>query len=92
MFDRTIGYGKNYLMSCLNFLDTVVVLVTSIILFSGGTMNSLRYMRLLRLFRIVLEMKEVADEKKRIQELIKQNKRLASKSVSTNVKIHYGTG
>lgn len=69
----------------MNLLDTVVVLFTSINLFTGATMNSLRYLRLLRLFRIVLEMKEIADEKNRIQELIKQNKRQASKSVSPNV-------
>ncbi len=74
-------------MSWLNLLDTVVVLVTSIILFGGGSMNSLRYLRLLRLFRIVLEMKEIADERHRIQDLIKQNKRQASKSVSPNVSI-----
>jgi hypothetical protein len=72
-------------MSCLNLFDTIIVLVTSITLFMGVQLNSLRYLRLLRLFRIVLEMKEIADEKRRIQELMKQNKRQASKSLSPNV-------
>lgn len=67
-------------------MDTIVVIATSIILFMGNQLNSLGYLRLLRLFRIVLEMKEIADEKRRIQELIKQNKRHTSKSVLPNVK------
>ena len=66
-------------------MDTIIVMVTSICMFANVELKSLQNLRLLRLFRIVLEMKEIADEKNRIQELIKQSKRQASKSVSPNV-------
>jgi hypothetical protein len=73
-------------------MDTVIVMVTSICMFTDVELKSLQNLKLLRLFRIVLEMKEIADEKYRIQELIKQSKRQASKSVSPNVMLKFIKG
>ena len=70
-------------------MDTIIVLVTSICMFADVELKSLQNLRLLRLFRIVLEMKEIADEKNRIQELIKQSKRQASKSLSPNARLSF---
>jgi len=80
-----LGYGTKYILKLLNLVDTIIVMITSICTFANVELKSLQNLRLLRLFRIVLEMKEIADEKHRIQELIKQSKRQASKSVSPNV-------
>ena len=66
--------------------DAIVVYSSFLMLILEINANSLGVLRVMRIFKIVIEMKKVADHKKRIQDSIKLHNRQGSQSVSANVR------
>ena len=72
---RLIAIGFIYYSEFINLFDALVVLVSFVFLFFDSQAKALGILRVLRLVKVVIEMKKAADLKKSIELVIKQQKR-----------------
>jgi voltage-gated sodium channel len=72
---KIFAYGHLFLMEFINVFDSTIVVVSYIMLILKLKAKILGILRVLRLIKVIIEMKKVADQKKEQQELIKEQKR-----------------
>lgn len=68
---KLFAQGIEFLMDNINLFDSTVVLISFYFQVSQQTVKFVSLLRILRLIKVITEMKKVADAKKRRQELIK---------------------
>lgn len=69
---KLFGYFMIFLSEFINVFDSVVVLISFAFLFGSSEVKFLGLLRILRLIKVMTEMKRVADANKAKQEAIKQ--------------------
>ncbi len=83
---RLVSLGFIYYSEFINLFDALVVLISFIMLFFNNQAKALGILRVLRLVKVVIEMKRAADLKKQIERVIKEQKR-QSAQFDTNAEI-----
>ena len=69
---KLFGYFMIFLCEFINVFDSIVVLISFAFLFNSSEVKFLGLLRILRLIKVMTEMKRVADANKAKQEAIKQ--------------------
>lgn len=69
---KVFAYGHLFLMEFINLFDSTIVIVSYIMLIMQLKAKILGILRVLRLIKVVIEMKKVADQQKEQKELIKE--------------------
>jgi voltage-gated sodium channel len=72
------AYGHLFLMEFINMFDSTIVIISFIMQVLNLKAKVLGILRVLRLIKVIIEMKKVADAKKEQQEMIKEQKRQGS--------------
>ena len=72
---KSFAYGIVFYYEFINCFDTVIVLVSYVMLILNLKMKILGLLRVLRLIKVISGMKKVVDEKRERQEAIKQQKK-----------------
>jgi hypothetical protein len=65
---KLFGYGKIFLSDIINVFDSIIVIVSFIFQVLRPSYRFISILRILRLIKIMMEMKRVADAKKARQE------------------------
>lgn len=68
---KLFGFFITFLKEFINVFDSIVVLISFAFLFGDSDVQFLGLLRILRLIKVMTEMKRVADAKKAKQEAIK---------------------
>lgn len=75
---KLFAYGHLFLMEYINLFDSTIVIISFIMQVLNLKAKVLGILRVLRLIKVIIEMKKVADAKKEQQEMIKEQKRQGS--------------
>mmetsp|Transcript_7813 Transcript_7813/g.7282 ORF Transcript_7813/g.7282 Transcript_7813/m.7282 type:complete len:89 (+) Transcript_7813:645-911(+) len=75
---KTFAYGHVFIFEPINLFDNLIVVVSYVLLLINLKATFLGILRVLRLIKVIIEMKKVADQKKLMQEMIKEQKRQGS--------------
>jgi hypothetical protein len=68
---KLFGYAHIFLMEFINVFDSIVVIISFVFQVIGADLKFVGLLRILRLIKVITEMKRVADVKKAKQEAIK---------------------
>ena len=79
---KLFGFFIAFLREFINVFDSIVVLISFAFLFGDSDVQFLGLLRILRLIKVMTEMKRVADAKKAKQEAIKLQKKQGSSMAS----------
>lgn len=79
---KIFSYGHLFLIEFINIFDSTIVIVSFIMQVLNLKAKALGILRVLRLIKVIIEMKKVADAKKEQQEMIKEQKRQGSQMAS----------
>lgn len=69
---KTFAYGLPFYYEFINFFDSVIVIISYVMLILDLKLKILGLLRVLRLIKVISGMKKVVDEKRERQEAIKQ--------------------
>jgi hypothetical protein len=69
---KLFGYAHIFLMEMINVFDSIVVIISFVFQVIGADLKFVGLLRILRLIKVITEMKRVADTKKAKQEAIKK--------------------
>jgi hypothetical protein len=69
---KLFAYGHLFLMEFINIFDSTIVIISFIMQILDLKAKILGILRVLRLIKVIIEMKKVADAKKEQQEMIKE--------------------
>ena len=72
---KVFAYGHLFVLEFINIFDSTIVIISFIMQVLDLKAKILGILRVLRLIKVIIEMKKVADAKKEQQELIKEQKR-----------------
>jgi voltage-gated sodium channel len=61
---KLFAYGHHFIMEFINLFDSTIVLISFIMLILNLKAKILGILRVLRLIKVIIEMKKVADTKK----------------------------
>lgn len=61
---KLFGYAHIFLMEIINVFDSIVVIISFVFQVIGADMKFVGLLRILRLIKVITEMKRVADAKK----------------------------
>lgn len=61
---KLFGYAHIFLMEFINVFDSIVVIISFVFQVIGADMKFVGLLRILRLIKVITEMKRVADAKK----------------------------
>lgn len=75
---KLFAYGHLFLIEYINLFDSTIVIISFIMQVLNLRAKVLGILRVLRLIKVIIEMKKVADAKKEQQEMIKEQKRQGS--------------
>ena len=79
---KLFSQGVDFVMDNINVFDSTVVLISFYFQVKGEVVKFVSLLRILRLIKVITEMKKVADANKARQELIKQQKKQSSEMAS----------
>jgi len=79
---KIFAYGFMFLREFINIFDATIVIVSFVMQALNLQAKALGILRVLRLIKVIIEMKKVADQKKLQQQLIKEQKRQGSQIAS----------
>jgi len=79
---KIFAYGFMFLSEFINIFDATIVIVSFVMQALNLQAKALGILRVLRLIKVIIEMKKVADQKKLQQQLIKEQKRQGSQIAS----------
>ena len=79
---KLFAYGHLFLIEYINLFDSTIVIISFIMQVLDLKAKVLGILRVLRLIKVIIEMKKVADAKKEQQEMIKEQKRQGSQMAS----------
>jgi hypothetical protein len=79
---KLFGYGHLFLVEFINVFDSVIVIVSYIMLILDLKVKVVGILRVLRLIKVIINLKRVADEKREQKEFIKEQKRQGSQMTS----------
>lgn len=69
---KFIAYGPEFFVEFINCFDSIIVIVSYVMIILNLKLKILGLLRVLRLIKVIISMKRVVDEKKARQEAIKQ--------------------
>jgi voltage-gated sodium channel len=72
---KIFAYGHLFLIEFINVFDSTIVIVSYVMLILRLKAKILGILRVLRLIKVIINLKRVADEKREQKELIKEQKR-----------------
>lgn len=72
---KIFAYGHLFVLEFINVFDSTIVIVSYIMLILNLKAKILGILRVLRLIKVIINLKRVADEKREQKELIKEQKR-----------------
>ena len=72
---KVFAYGHLFVLEFINVFDSTIVIISFIMQVLDLKAKILGILRVLRLIKVIIEMKKVADAKKEQQEMIKEQKR-----------------
>ncbi len=75
---KLFAYGHLFILEFINVFDSVIVIVSYIMLILNLKAKILGILRVLRLIKVIINLKRVADEKRAQKEFIKEQKRQGS--------------
>lgn len=79
---KIFAYGHLFLIEFINVFDSTIVIVSYVMLILRLKAKILGILRVLRLIKVIINLKRVADEKREQKELIKEQKRQGSQMAS----------
>ena len=79
---KVFSYGHLFMIEFINIFDSTIVIISFIMQVLDLKAKILGILRVLRLIKVIIEMKKVADAKKEQQEMIKEQKRQGSQMAS----------
>lgn len=79
---KVFAYGHVFILEFVNVFDSTIVIVSYIMLILNLKAKILGILRVLRLIKVIINLKRVADEKRAAKELIKEQKRAGSQMAS----------
>lgn len=79
---RLFAHGHLFLLEFINIFDSTIVIVSYVMLISKIKASWLGILRVLRLIKVIINIKRVADEKRAQKEFIKEQKRQGSQMAS----------
>mmetsp|Transcript_39713 Transcript_39713/g.60860 ORF Transcript_39713/g.60860 Transcript_39713/m.60860 type:complete len:189 (+) Transcript_39713:1157-1723(+) len=79
---KTFAYGFMFFTECINVFDSIIVFISYVFLVLDLKVKFISLLRILRLIKVITEMKRVADANKIKQENIKQQKKQSSQMAS----------
>lgn len=79
---KLFAYGHLFVLEFINVFDSVIVIVSYIMLILNLKAKILGILRVLRLIKVIINLKRVADEKRANKEFIKEQKRQGSQMAS----------
>jgi hypothetical protein len=79
---KIFAYGHLFIMEFINVFDSTIVIVSYIMLILNLKAKILGILRVLRLIKVIINLKRVADEKREQKEMIKEQKRQGSQMAS----------
>lgn len=71
IISKTFAYGLNFFYEFINLFDSVIVIISFVMLILDLKLKILGLLRVLRLIKVISGMKKVVDEKRERQEAIK---------------------
>lgn len=69
---KSIAYGPVFFVEFINLFDSIIVIVSYVMIILDLKLKILGLLRVLRLIKVIINMKKVVDDKKARQEAIKQ--------------------
>ena len=79
---KLFAYGHLFLMEFINVFDSVIVIVSYVMLILNLKVKVVGILRVLRLIKVIINLKRVSDEKRAQKEFIKEQKRQGSQMAS----------
>lgn len=79
---KLFAYGHLFLIEFINVFDSVIVIVSYIMLILDLKVKVVGILRVLRLIKVIINLKRVADEKREQKKFIKEQKRQGSQMTS----------
>ena len=79
---KIFAYGHLFLIEFINVFDSTIVIISYIMLILNLQARILGILRVLRLIKVIINLKRVADEKREQKEMIKEQKRQGSQMAS----------
>ena len=79
---KLFAYGHLFLMEFINVFDSVIVIVSYVMLIMDLKVKAVGILRVLRLIKVIINLKRVADEKREQKEFIKEQKKQGSQMAS----------
>jgi Ion transport protein len=79
---KIFAYGHLFLIEFINVFDSTIVIVSYVMLILRLKAKILGILRVLRLIKVIINLKRVADEKREQKEMIKEQKRQGSQMAS----------
>lgn len=79
---RVFAHGHLFILEFINIFDSTIVIVSYVMLILDLKAKWLGILRVLRLIKVIINIKRVADEKRMQQEFIKEQKRQGSQMAS----------
>ena len=61
---KIFAYGHNFIMEFINVFDSIIVLVSYVMLIMDVKAKEIGILRVLRLIKVIINLKRVADEKR----------------------------
>ena len=79
---KLFAYGHLFLLEFINVFDSIIVVVSYVMLILNLKVKVVGILRVLRLIKVIINLKRVSDEKRAQKEFIKEQKRQGSQMAS----------